>query len=182
MKAEDKKADLSTKVEDLGSTITRISDEIAKAKADIGQLQLDLQRASENRKKENMDFQSTVADQRATQSVLKTALERLAKYYDEEALVQARGAKAHRVGQTPPVPQMEYKKSSGATGVMSMIEKLIYEARDVEADARKSEIQAQGQYESLVAETFSSIRALERQVTSKTQNKAQATKEKSETE
>jgi peptidoglycan hydrolase CwlO-like protein len=177
MKTEDKKADLTAKVEDLGSTLSRITDEIAKAKSDIAQMQLDLQRASENRKKENMDFQSTVADQRATQAVLKTALERLAKFYDEEALVQQK-----KTGQTPPVPQAEYSKSSGATGVMSMIEKLIYDAREVEADSRKSEIQAQAQYESLVAETFSSIRALQSQVLSKTQAKAQAAKDKSETE
>ena len=59
-----------------------------------------MQRASENRKQENMDFQSTVADQRATQSVLHTALERLAKFYDEAALVQSK-----KGGQTPPVAQ-----------------------------------------------------------------------------
>lgn len=179
MKAEDKKADLNAKVGDLGATLTRITDEIAKAKSDIAQLQLDLQRASEDRKRANIDFQSTVADQRATQSVLKTALERLAKYYDEESLVQAKGAK---VGQTPPVPQMEYSKSAGASGVMSMIEKLVHQSQEVEKDARQSEVEAQAQYEQLVAETFSSIKALQRQVMSKTQQKAQASKEKGETE
>merc|ERR1719321_815607 len=124
-----------------------------------------------------MDFQSTVADQRATQAVLKTALERLAKFYDEESLVQQK-----KTGQTPPVPQAEYSKSSGATGVMSMIEKLIYDAREVEADSRKSEIQAQAQYESLVADTNGSVKALQREIMAKTQAKAQASKEKSETE
>jgi len=90
MKTEDKKADLNAKVEDLASTLSRFTSEIAQAKSNIAQLQMDMQRASENRKAENMDFQSTVADQRATQSVLHTALERLAKFYDEEALVQSR--------------------------------------------------------------------------------------------
>jgi hypothetical protein len=179
MKAEDKKAELNAKVGDLGATLTHITDEIAKAQSDIAQLQLDLQRASENRKKENMDFQSTVADQRATQSVLKTALERLAKYYDEESLVQAKKAKEDP---TPPVPQMEYSKSGGASGVMSMIEKLVHQSQEVEKDARHSEVEAQAQYEALVAETFSSIKALSKQVMSKTQQKAQATKEKGETE
>jgi len=179
MKTEDKKADLTAKVEDLASTLARLTDEIAQANTNIAQLQVDMQRASENRKKENMDFQSTVADQRATQSVLHTALERLAKFYDDEALLQAKAAKG---GQTPPVPQMEYSKSSGASGVMSMIEKLIYDAKEVEADARKSEIQAQSQYEALVADTNGSVKALQREVMAKTQAKAQASKEKSETE
>jgi len=178
MKTEDKKADLTAKVEDMASTISRQTEEIATAKSSIAQLQTDLQRASENRKQENMDFQSTVADQRATMSVLHTAIERLAKYYDEEALVQSKAT----AGQTPPVPQMEYKKSAGAGGVMSMIEKLIFDAKEVEADARKSEIQAQGQYEALVADTNGSVKALHREVMAKTQAKAQSSKEKSETQ
>jgi len=177
-KTEDKKADLNAKVEDLAATIQRFTDEIAQAKAGIAQMQLDLQRASENRKKENMDFQSTVADQRATVSVLHTALERLAKFYDEEALVQSKATG----GQTPPVAQAEYKKSSGSSGVMSMIEKLIFDAKEVEADSRKSEIQAQAQYEALVADTNGSVKALSREIMAKTQAKAQADKGKSETQ
>ena len=34
-----------------------------------------------------------------------------------------------------------------------MIEKLIFDAKEVEADARRSEIQAQARYEALVADT-----------------------------
>merc|ERR1719199_1800077 len=63
-----------------------------------------------------------------------------------------------------------------------MIEKLIYDAKEVEADARKSEVQAQGQYEALVADTNGSVKALQREVMAKTQAKAQASKDKSETE
>jgi hypothetical protein len=177
-KTEDKKAELTAKIDDLAATLARFSDEVTQAQRNIAQLQVDLQRASENRKSENMDFQSTVADQRATQSVLHTALERLAKFYDEEALVQ----KKAQAGQTPPVPQMEYKKSGGSSGVMSMIEKLIYDAKEVEADSRKSEMQAQQQYEALVADTNGSVKALQKEITAKTQAKAQADKEKSETE
>jgi len=65
---------------------------------------------------------------------------------------------------------------------MSMIEKLIFDAKEVEADSRKSEIQAQQSYESLVGDTNGSVKALQREVMSKTQAKAQADKEKSETE
>lgn len=179
MKTQQTKADLNAKVEDLASTLKRLEDEVQQAKTNIYQIQLDLQRASENRKQANLDFQSTVADQMATQEVIHTALERLAKYYDEEALLQAKKAGA---AQTPPVPQMEYKKSAGSSSVMSMLEKLIYDAKAVEADARKSEIEAQAQYESLVADTNASVKALQRAVMSKTQDKAQADKEKSETE
>jgi len=177
-KADNKKADLAAKADDLGAKATRLGEEVSAATAQIAQLQLDLQRASENRQKESLDFQATVADQRATQGVLKTALERLAKFYDQEDLLQT----SKRAKQTPPVPQMEYKPSAGSSGVMQLIEKLIYDARELEADSRKGEIAAQAQYESLVADTNGSVRALEREVTEKTAAKAQAGKEKTETE
>jgi len=192
-KTEDTKASLSLKADDLAGDISRLSDDIQNAQAQISQLHLDLQRATENRQKENLEFQKTIADQRATQAVLKTALERLAKYYDEEGLLQTKSkqrggllqtkSKSKAKGsQTPPVPQMEYKKSAGAEGVMQMIEKLIHEAKDLEAYAIKGESAAQAQYETLVADTNASVSGLMKDIASKTGMRAQASKEKSETE
>merc|ERR1719172_425409 len=83
--------------------------------------------------------------------------------------------------QTPPVPQMEYKKSSGAGGVMSMIEKLIYDTKDITAESKKSESEAQAAYEALVADTNESIADLTKEITSKTKAKAQAKKDLSAT-
>merc|ERR1719401_1192046 len=57
MKTKDLKADLEAKIGELESTIKRLSEEVEKAHMDINQLQVELQRASENRKQENMDFQ-----------------------------------------------------------------------------------------------------------------------------
>merc|ERR1719386_630016 len=107
MKKTDHKADLEAKAGELETSIKRLSEEIEKANLDISDLQVALQRASENRKQENLDFQKTVADQTATAEILAKALDRLATFYDE-AFVQTKKGK-----QTPPVPQMEYKKSSG---------------------------------------------------------------------
>merc|ERR1719359_1989909 len=63
MKTKDLKADLEAKIGQLENTIKTLSEEIEKAHLDISNLQLDLQRASENRKQENLDFQKVVADQ-----------------------------------------------------------------------------------------------------------------------
>merc|ERR1719420_2337857 len=41
MKTEDKKADLTAKVDDLAATLNRLTDEVAQAKSDIVQLQVD---------------------------------------------------------------------------------------------------------------------------------------------
>jgi hypothetical protein len=180
MKATSMKSDLEVKVSDLSSTMDKLSDEITVAKKDIAQLQLELQRASENRKQANMDFQKTVAEQRATQEILATALDKLAKFYD--ASFTQVGSKRQVSAQTPPVAQMKYEKSSASSGVMSMIEKLIYEAKGLEKDSIKGELEAQRQYEALVADTNGSVAALSKLITTKTGERAQTKKEKLETE
>merc|ERR1719453_17660 len=174
MKTKDLKADLEAKIGQLESTIKTLSEEIEKAKLDINNLNLELQRASEDRKKENLDFQKVVADQMATAEILAKALDKLATFYDEAAFAQTKK-------QTPPVPQMEYKKSSGASGVMSMIEKLIYDTKDITAESKKSEGEQQAAYEALVADTNASIEDLTKEITSKTKAKAQAKKDLSST-
>merc|ERR1719393_750058 len=160
MKTNSLKGDLEAKIGQLESTIKRLADEIEKAKLDISGLQVDMQRASENRKQENHDFQKVVADQMVTAEILAKALDKLATFYDSAAFAQTHAKKALVAGakkQTPPVPQMEYKKSEGASGVMQMIEKLIYETKEITAESKKSESEAQAAYEELIANTNDSI-------------------------
>jgi hypothetical protein len=178
MKTKDLKADLEAKSSELEVTIKTLSEEIEKAKLDISNLQVALQRASEDRKQENMDFQKVVADQTVTAEILAKALDNLATFYDEAAFAQM-----HKRGQkqTPPVPQMEYKKSSGASGVMSMIEKLIYDTKEITADSKKSESEAQAAYETLIADTNGAIADLTKAITNKSKAKAQAKKDFSAT-
>jgi len=176
MKTTDLKADLEAKVGSLESTIKTLSEEIEAAKLAISQLQVDLQLASENRKQENLDFQTTVADQTATAEILNKALDKLATFYDNAAFAQV----GHK--QTPPVAQKEYSANKGAGGVMSMIEKLIYDTKDITAKSKKSESEAQAGYETLVADTNDSIDGLTKEVTSKTKAKAKAKKDLSLTQ
>jgi len=191
MKKEDLKEDQTVKIEDLTSAIKTLKDEIAAAKAQIQQLQIDLQRAGETRVKENKDFQQTVSDQVATQEILAKALDKLANFYDKLFLVQVgrhthavteEQSNEHHKKQAPPVPQMEYKPSAGGSGVMSMIEKLIYDAKELEADSKKSEAEAQAAYETFVADTNASVKELQEAVTTKSEELAKSEKEKIETE
>merc|ERR550537_1119829 len=180
MKTEDLKIDQTTSIENLQSSIKTLTDEIAAAKSQIAQNTINLQRAGENRIKENADFQKTAADQVATQEILAKALDKLATFYDS-MLVQV-SHKGKSTKQTPPVPQIEYKKSAGASGVMSMIEKLIYDAKELEAESKKSEQEAQAQYETFLADTNASTKELQEAVVTKSDNKAKAEKELVETE
>jgi len=176
MKTETLKSDQTTQIENLDVAIKTLTDEIAAAKSQIQEMQLNLQRASENRQKENLDFQKTIGDQVATQEILAKALDKLATFYDKASLIQKGHAK-----QNPPVPQVEYKKSAGAEGVMQMIEKLIYDAKELQADSLKGESEAQNQYETLVEDTNASVADLQKAIVTKTESKAQSEKELTET-
>ncbi|CAK0894147.1 unnamed protein product [Prorocentrum cordatum] len=197
-------SDLSSKADDLGQRVAQLAEDVAAAKKHIQQLHIDLQAASENRRKENIDFQHTIADQRAVQAVLREALDRLKKFYDK-SLLQTRTravdkhaaagmgssslgaalltALAARRQEPPPPPQQaEYTPHGGSGGVMEMLGKLVQDARALEEDAAAGEQGAQSQYEAIVADTSASVAALQKEVVSNTQLKAQASKEKAETE
>merc|ERR1719265_2653980 len=107
MSANEKKGDQEAKIGELATTIKTLSEEIEKAHLDISNLNVALQRASEDRKQENLDFQKVVADQMVTAEILAKALDKLATFYDEAALTQTQ----KRSAQTPPVAQKEYKQS-----------------------------------------------------------------------
>merc|ERR1712061_787331 len=54
---EREKQDLIAKIEDLEMTIKALTEEIETLKAQIGEMQVQLKRAGENREKENKEFQ-----------------------------------------------------------------------------------------------------------------------------
>jgi uncharacterized coiled-coil protein SlyX len=181
-KAEDLKSDLEAEVAEVAETIKALAKGIADNHAQIAELQTELQRATENRIKENLDYQKTVADQTVTIAVLKKALDRLATYYDSASFLQRHKHGQAARKQTPPVAQMEYKPSPGSTGVMNMIEKLIYEAKTLVAESKKAESEAQSAYETMIADTNGSVAALQADIVSKTEAKADAIKTKLEKE
>jgi chromosome segregation ATPase len=164
-KGETKRDDLQAKIGVLDQSVAQLNQGILDAQASVADLHLQQQRASEDRKKENVDFQSTVADQTMTIEVLHKALEKLATFYDKEEFLQKKGSISliqRGSKQTPPVPQAEYKPNSGSSGVMSMIEKLIHEAKGLVADSKTSEMEAQAAYEALVADTNNNVAAVQK--------------------
>merc|ERR1719352_353922 len=70
-KKEREKQDLTAKIEDLEMAIEELTKAIETLKAEIAEMQVQLKRAGEDREKENKEFQTTVADQRETQKLLK---------------------------------------------------------------------------------------------------------------
>lgn len=174
MKNQEIKEDGEAEAGKLESKIKRLMVEVEQAKEQISELQVNLQRASENRKQENSEYQKTFEDQTLTIAVLHKALDRLAEFYDKEFFMQT---KAHGAKQTPPVPQMEYSKSKGAGGVMSMIEKLIFDAKKLVKEAREAEASAQAAYEETIEDTNTAVENLQKEVTNKLRARTKAKKD-----
>merc|ERR1711878_180527 len=123
-KKEREKQDLLAKIADLEATIKALGEAIDTLKAEIAEMQVQLKRAGEDREKQNNEFQSTVADQRETQKMLKAALGVLQDFYAKKAPA-AFAQKQEPVGPPPPAGFDEYKNNAASGGVVSMIQQII---------------------------------------------------------
>merc|ERR1712048_126528 len=82
--------------------------------------------------------------------------------------------KAEPAGPPPPAGFEAYKKNAASGGVMSMIEQIISDAKAMEAEAIRSEEDAQKAYEDFVKETNASIEAKSKDIVNKSETKAKA--------
>merc|ERR1719190_145660 len=181
-KKERAKQDLTAKIEDLEMTIDQLTEAIDALKAEIAEMQVQLKRAGEDREKENKEFQMTVADQRATQKLLTAALNILKGFYAKKAKAAALLQTGQPAGPPPPPGFEAYKKNAAAGGVMGMIQQIINDAKNMEAEAIRSEEDAQKAYEDFVKDTNNSIEAKSRDIVNKKEAKAKAEDEKVEAE
>merc|ERR1719313_2367807 len=172
-------SELEAKIADLTSTIDELTKAIAALEAEIAEMQTQLKRAGEDREKENADFQTTVADQRATQALLNKALGVLAAVYEKKEFLQT---KQEPAGPPPPPGFKTYKKQGGAGGVLGMLKQIIAEAKQLEADAIKAETDSQKAYEAFVKDTNASIEEKNRDITNKSAEKTQAEADKTAAE
>merc|ERR1719248_86549 len=120
--------ELEAKIADLTATIDELTKSIATLQSEIAEMQTQLKRAGEDREKENADFQTTIADQRASQALLNKALDVLKGVYAKKELMQIR-SRQEPAGPPPPPGFKKYEKSGGAGGVMGMIEQIIRDAK-----------------------------------------------------
>merc|ERR1711865_326658 len=136
------KQDVIARIENLEMTIEELAKAIKTLKDEIAEMQVQLKRAGEDREKQNKEFQMTVADQRATQKLLHAALTMLKGFYDKKAAASLM-QKQEPVGPPPPPGFKEYQNNAAAGGVMGMIQQIINDAKAMEAEAIRSEEDAQ---------------------------------------
>merc|ERR1719451_264084 len=171
-KKDREKEDLIAKIEDLELTIKTLTSEIDTLKSEVAEMQVQMKRAGEDREKENKDFQQTVADQRASQKLLQAALNILKGFYKKAAAAAL--LKQEPAGPPPPPGFKEYKKNASSGGVMGMIQQIINDAKAMEAEAIRSEEDAQTAYEDFVKDTNASIEEKSKDIVNKSDMKAKA--------
>merc|ERR1719265_2789859 len=178
---EREKTDLETLIEDLTMKIDELHKAIETLKAEIGEMQVQMKRAGEDREKENKEFQQTVAEQRATQVLLTKALDVLKGFYEKGALVQTK-KQGEPAGPPPPPGFKAYKKNAAAGGVMGMIQQIINDAKAMEAEAIKGEEDATKAYEVFVTDTNGSIEEKSKEIVNKSEEKAKLEAQRTEAE
>eukprot|EP00933_Yihiella_yeosuensis_P071395 TRINITY_DN795_c0_g2_i1.p1 TRINITY_DN795_c0_g2~~TRINITY_DN795_c0_g2_i1.p1 ORF type:complete len:661 (-),score=197.48 TRINITY_DN795_c0_g2_i1:156-2138(-) len=169
---------LATKMENIKSDISEANSEIATLKGEVSEMQKQLKLAAQNREEENQEFQRTVREQRETQRLLSQALSLLGAVYhaQEGSLVQVAKAKIMsfmRVEEAPPTFKT-YAKSSSGTGVLSMLQQLVYDSKAMETEALAAESSAQKGYESTSKATSASMTSKTKLITDKSGEVAKA--------
>merc|ERR1719188_28166 len=166
------KQDLEAKQKSLENAIKRADEEIKTLETEIVDMKEAMKRAGEVREKENLEFQNTVADQRATQVILKKALKALESFYGKQkALLQ------QDPDFNPPAGFEEYKKNEQSAGVMALIQQIIADAKKMEDETVRDEEDAQKIYEAFVIESNASIEAKGKQIVTLTKQKAKDEKQ-----
>lgn len=172
--------DLLAKIDDLSSRISTLEGLIKDLKAQITEAQVQLKRAGEDREKQNLEFQKTVQDQRATVKLLNQAMNVLKSFYEKAqkgvALTQ------QPVGPPPPAGFKSYENNAASGGVIAMITQIVNDAKAMEAEATHDEEDAQKAYESFVKETNNTVTEKNKDIVNKTSARATAEGDKVQAE
>jgi len=170
---EQKIEDLSTNIEDKTENIAQLQDEMKTLNAEITELDKLVQEATEQRKKENTEFQELMSADTEAKELLEYAKNRLQKFYNpslykpppkaeeaaelQESLLQqsSRGANTGRdsPGPAPETWDAYSKKGEESGGVIGMIDLLVRDLDKEMTVAQKDEEHAQKEYEGFMTDS-----------------------------
>jgi DNA repair exonuclease SbcCD ATPase subunit len=169
LKKTDEKEDLEALLEEQATHLKTLTEEITDAQAQIAETEVEVKKASQNRETQNAQFQSTVADQRATQDILKKALAKLESFYKT-----SKKEEFFQTGelQVPPAQFSAYNANAGSSPVIAMIESIIQDSSQLEHESVEGEKKAQAEYEKFVTDSNALIKTLSEGVVEKTKESA----------
>jgi len=182
-KSEEK--DTNALITSLTGELEALTKELEELAVQVSEAHVALKAAGETRKKENHEFQQTVADQRATIEILNKALDRLKAFYAKSASLLATGKKQQMkqpepgaAAPPPPPAGKAYEKNGMAGGVLQMLEKVIQEAEIADQEAVAGEQASQSAYATFVANTNEMLDSYEKAIAAKTAAKEDKTASK----
>jgi len=173
------KDDLDETNKDLTNTLATLADQIKTLKQEVSDQEVALKKAGIDRKAENELYQQSIADQRATVTILNMALDRMKKFYTPGALVQIQ---AHGGVAPPPPKPKAFEKSAGAGGVLQLLGQIISEAEQEGKVLVLDENEQQKMYGEFVASSTTSIEADRNSIAEKEKHSAESSGELSKTE
>jgi len=162
-KKQRRKTEVVAKIEDLQMSVKQFDESIKALKKEIAEMQVQVKRAGDDREKENKEFQAVIADQKATQKMLKAALSVLEGVYGRAELLQAPAA---------PGGFDTYKQNRAGGGVVNMIQEIINDAQAMEKKSMQSELDAQRAYEEFVKDSNASIQSKSKDIVNKSEEKS----------
>merc|ERR1719316_300023 len=170
-----KRDKLTAKIEDLQASQDELTKAIAQLKKEIADTELQMKRAGEDREIENKDYQEVIADQRATEKLLEGSLNILKGFYDKMALVQS-----HK--QEQPEQFKSYEKNSSSGGLLSMMQGIINDTKQLMAEAMTAEEDAQSAYEIFTKDSNEAVTEKTKDMINKEEVKGKVEAEKAEKE
>jgi len=149
-------ADLEKSIADGKEEIVTLTDEIAALTKGLEELDKQVEEAMVNRKEENEDYQSLMANNGAALEIIGMAKNRMNKFYnpamykEPAAFIQVHSHKQAEVDAPPPPPAGPAafaKKSEESNGVIAMMDSLIADLEKEMQEAELEEKDSQGDYE-----------------------------------
>jgi len=165
-------------------TIAVLTEEVASLNAGIAALDKSVAEATEQRKEENSDYTTLMANDAAAADILAMAKNRLNKFYNPKLYKEPEAApafvqvSAHKQLDAPPAapeaPKAYSKKSEESTGVIAMIDGCIKDLDTEMTEAETEEKLAQEEYEEMMADSAAKRAADSKSITAKEGEKAAA--------
>jgi len=160
-------------------TIATLTEEVAALNAGIAALDKSVAEATEQRKEENSDYTTLMANDAAAKDILAMAKNRLNKFYNPKLYKEAAmfmQVSAHKQldapAAAPEAPKAYSKKSEESTGVIAMIDGCIKDLDTEMTEAETEEKLAQEEYEELMADSSAKRAADSKSITAKEGEKA----------
>lgn len=162
---KDAKSGFENKVTQLSEKLNSIAGEASRIKGEIAARQKEMKLAEETRAKEKADFKNTLADQQATQVLLKQAVETLRKVYQAaptaSALVEVSLHESVPDKKSIPKGLDPYSKNKDSFSILNLMQQLIADTKALEAEVTRDEKKAEDEYQRQIEVSNADIKTLQ---------------------